>query len=288
MGLVAYVSSALARTTCVELQTPHTLWLRARGGAGADGDLFLCAVYLPPRTSRTWARGNASAALAAAFAALRDQILQFQQHGRVLILGDFNARTGTLSDSHPEAAELLAAVSGDTPTTGSAPTERSSADTRADASGGLLIDTVCLPTACVIVNGRAPHTQSAAFTYETTRSGRPLRSCLDYCIVDATAFPHVSSFKIKPHRGLSDHNILTCTYSPTPTPPAPAPAADTLPPRPHFDEAHREAWAARLQSSPFENAWDRALALPTASDAVAAAVKLLYDAATEEIGRAHV
>ena len=94
---------ALLPVVTLERETPHCLWLRVTGGAGGGGDLFVGAVYIPPEPSPHWEGDNERRR--DAFTALRDDILSFQPHGRVLLLGDFNAHAGSLADTIPPELE---------------------------------------------------------------------------------------------------------------------------------------------------------------------------------------
>ena len=47
-GIFAYVPHALIGVVSIELETPHCLWLRVKGGACDGVDLFVGIVYLPP------------------------------------------------------------------------------------------------------------------------------------------------------------------------------------------------------------------------------------------------
>lgn len=152
----------LAARCGLERADRHCLWLRLRGGGrrgGTDdgGDVFLGGAYLPPEKSPAW-RGGADAAQAA-FEGLRDATLALQQRGRVLLMGDFNAHTGSLADVAPPADALLGAT-GAAALAASAwgvPSERHNPDAATvNPFGRWLVEELCLPTACVILNGRAP------------------------------------------------------------------------------------------------------------------------------------
>ena len=60
------------------------LGMRRVGGRGKEA-LYLCCVYMPTEGS-------------AADVRLKEDVLEYQQKGRVVILGDFNARVGESTD----------------------------------------------------------------------------------------------------------------------------------------------------------------------------------------------
>ena len=287
-GLFAFVRDSLASRCSIEASSGRALWLRVRAGAGAAGDLFLCGAYMPPEGGEGWA----GSAPEAAFEALRAQVLQYQQQGLVLLLGDFNAKTGREPDVRPDADGLLELVglAGATPAAMGIPLARDSPDQAPpDRFGKLLIDTLCLPCACVILNGRTPASPTCSnngWTREHERAGRLEQSCIDYAVADARLFPHVSSFDILAHRGFSDHNALRCSLE-LPPPPAVAPAAlgAASAPRPRFDESKRDDYVARLSGA------EARLALAGLSSqdgpaAAAALARVIYEAATGAFGAA--
>ena len=199
VGLYALVHvSVLPRVLCDPCSDSRCLWLRVRGGAGAAGDLFVGGVYLPPFGSPQWRAPGSDAA--AAFDALRDQTLSLQARGRVLLMGDFNARLGTMPDIQPGADTLLARAAGGPRATSldpSIPASRAAAEGTRNAFGSLLINTLCLPTASVILNGRAP--SGAGRNDVCTYTGPPparATSCVDYAIADPRLYPSVRSFEI--------------------------------------------------------------------------------------------
>ena len=178
-----------------------------------------------------------------------------------------------------------------TPTTAASlgvPATRVTADGgRPNSHGNHLIDTICIPTACVIVNGRAPHTASGGFTFE----GGQGSSCIDYCIADAHLFSHIRSLTIIPHQGRSDHNALLCTIPkpithPTPTagPRPPTQEPEQPPPRPRFKEEHRAEYAAALMAPRTAAALTAATQLSDISAAAAALAATVRAAATAVFG----
>ena len=60
-----------------------------------DNDLYVCACYIPPEGSPTHLVDNVKVD---PYTLLEDDIIKYQSNGNVLIVGDVNARTGTLHD----------------------------------------------------------------------------------------------------------------------------------------------------------------------------------------------
>jgi hypothetical protein len=293
-GLCALVRRPLAGSCRLEQADQHCMWLRLRRGArgrgsgvGSDDDIFIGGAYFPPATSVAW-RG-ADGAAQAAFEGLRDTILALQQRGRVLLFGDFNAHTGSLADVAPPADDVLRAAGAAAlaPSAWGVPAGRLNPDRASPtAFGRWLVERVCLPTACVILNGRAPGAGGPLWTLTTRRADCLVRSCIDYALADARLYSRVAAFNILPHHGVSDHNILECILLPPPaTPAAPAAAAtgDALPPALRYDDAKHADWVAAIKSDGFQRRLDAALALPGPA-AEAAFTDLLRDAARPLFG----
>ena len=228
------------------------LWLRVRAGAGAGEDLFIGGIYLPPTNSNSW--GGAAGTPTQAFATLRNHTLAFQARGRALLMGDFNARVGCRRDIQPAVEELLARTGGgpDAVSLG-VPAERRTLDTTPpNQFGKLLLDSLCLPTGLVLLNGRAPATVTAndGWTFEPT-GAHAGRSCVDYALADPRLYSRVQSFDLLPHSGLSDHHVLICTLAPLTPTPRPAAPCGMAPPtlRLSTDEGQREAYVALLEAA---------------------------------------
>ena len=64
--------------------------MKVRGGRGKEA-LYLCCVYMPTE-------GSAAAVIEDSYERLKEDVLEYQQKGRVVLLGDFNARVGKSTD----------------------------------------------------------------------------------------------------------------------------------------------------------------------------------------------
>ena len=62
----------------------RSVWMKVRGGRGKE-------VYMPTE-------GSAAAVIEDGYERLREDVLEYQQKGRVVLLGDFNARVGKSTD----------------------------------------------------------------------------------------------------------------------------------------------------------------------------------------------
>ena len=60
------------------------MWMKVRGGRGREA-LYICCVYMPTDISSV-------SVIDESYASLKEDILGLKQKGRVVLLGDFNAR----------------------------------------------------------------------------------------------------------------------------------------------------------------------------------------------------
>ena len=68
----------------------ESVWMKVRSGRGKEA-LYLCYVYMPTE-------GSAAAVIEDSYERLKEDVLEYQQKGRVVLLGDFNARVGKSTD----------------------------------------------------------------------------------------------------------------------------------------------------------------------------------------------
>ena len=69
----------------------ESLWLKLRGERG-HGALFVGCVYMPTDSASV-------SFLEECYSKLKEDVLSFREKGRVVLLGDFNARVGKAVDS---------------------------------------------------------------------------------------------------------------------------------------------------------------------------------------------
>lgn len=75
----------------IKSASPNKIWSRLKGHLfGIHSDIFLAAVYLPPLQSQRKAGEDI-------LSVLEQEIHKFFKQGQIILLGDFNARTGTLN-----------------------------------------------------------------------------------------------------------------------------------------------------------------------------------------------
>ena len=64
----------------------ESVWMKVRGGRGSSA-LYISCVYMPTDCTK-------SASIEGCFEKLKEDVLSFKEKGRVVLLGDFNARVG--------------------------------------------------------------------------------------------------------------------------------------------------------------------------------------------------
>ena len=68
----------------------ESVWMKVRGGRGREA-LYICCVYMPTDSTSVSVIDNS-------YEKLKEDVLSFKQKGRVVLLGDFNARVGRAVD----------------------------------------------------------------------------------------------------------------------------------------------------------------------------------------------
>lgn len=76
----------------IKSASPIIIWSHLKGHLfGIHADIYLAAVYLPPLQSKRKAGEDV-------LSILEQEIHEFSTQGQIILLVDFNARTGTLND----------------------------------------------------------------------------------------------------------------------------------------------------------------------------------------------
>ena len=224
-GLAVFLRRGAQRSLGLWRLGVNHLWVRV-DGVLPDGPLFVCAVYLPP--------GAANRHLdTAVFSTLEKDIQDAAALGTVLVAGDFNARTASLSDLDVAGLGLsLDDVSGDPLASPLLPPRRSPDSAPVDPRGRRLLS-LCQATSLFIVNGRLPGNSASVPTSRGSR-GDGL-AVVDYILAPLSLLPLLASLDVHELPGdVSDHNLLDLTISlshPALAPPSPAGRPRLLVPR---------------------------------------------------------
>ncbi|KAI4904413.1 hypothetical protein NFI96_007497 [Prochilodus magdalenae] len=200
-GALVWYKQELSRSVTVIKKAKTYLWLKLNQNLQiTDTDLFLCAIYTPPLESPYFDPNF--------FEDLQADITLFQAQGNVLLIGDFNARTGTEPDiinthgnKHVFGHSVLF----------SAPTElkRNSLDSTVNRSGKELLH-LCQTSGLFILNGRVRGDSMGRPTYCSAQGC----SVVDYAVTDMD--PHnISAFTVMKQTPLSDHCPVQIFFKPS-------------------------------------------------------------------------
>ena len=208
-GLACYVKTALS---------PHVkqwkassdaslLWLKVDKTAGFKRDLFVGLTY-------AWPEGSTHYDLPIAvdvFDTLAEDISSiYAAEGLVLLAGDFNARTATVTD-HVAKEEYESLLDDNVPLPAELPeviAQRNSCDTTVNRFGRRLIE-LCQTANLLILNGRVRGDTQGAFTFQSANG----RSVVDYFVADPNMFQYEMSLCVQDIVPESDHCPLTLKIS---------------------------------------------------------------------------
>ena len=150
-------------------ETNLGLWLNLRIDCI---DYSIGLYYVPCESSRHWRVDH--------FEEIQDDVLKYKRLSRtILIMGDFNARTGNLIDSIELDGESINVLT------------RHNKDDKVNTNGRMLTD-FCKATEILIVNGRVGE-NSGSYTC-VTHNGR---STIDYFLAECSVFDSVVSFSVE-------------------------------------------------------------------------------------------
>ena len=168
-------------------------------------------VYISPENS-TYSRRSKEDILSL----VKQDICKFQKDGDIMLLGDMNARTGTLGDFISDDSGQYLPVANDIYTQDIPLKPRVSQDIHVNDRGNQLID-LCISSQLRIMNGRTLGDLLGLNTCHKHNGS----SLVDYCIADESLVKSITCFKVHDHLSdLSDHNLISClvkqlNYRPT-------------------------------------------------------------------------
>ena len=146
------------------------------------------------------------------FASLGEMVCQYKGIGKVLVLGDFNSRTGSNDDYisndiiNEESADMISNVVNYVPD--SEPCKRTNSDPVTNQFGRQLIS-LCKTTALRIVNGRHKDDPNGNITFYNSRGS----SLIDYVLTFDDNFNNILQFQSGVFNVFSDHSPVCITLS---------------------------------------------------------------------------
>ena len=246
-GMAVYLRRGPGRAVSLWRLGVNHMWVRVEGILPA-GPALVCVVYLPPRDDNRHFDP-------AVFETLQREVHEAASLGSVFVVGDFNARTGVLPDLDPGVLDpsLLAGRSSNPRESGLA--ARRSPDTTVNNRGYQLLQ-FCRDASLTILNGRVPGNSEDVPTSRGSRADG--RAVVDYLLTPPALLPLFTSLTVTEVPAVSDHNLLTLTWSAPADPAPPCPSAC----RPQFAVPPQDAMTSTTQA--LANAL--ALGLPAVPD----------------------
>ena len=181
-------------------QTDDFVWIKlCKNTFQFQEDIYLCILYIPPCNSKYVSRSNTDI-----LENIQNDISNFSKSGKIILAGDFNARTGTELDFILNDADIDNAVDIEYISDIQIPLRRS-LDCTLNARGKELIE-LCVSSKLRIVNGRQI---GDTLGYHTCHKWNG-SSVVDYVIVSEELLGQVSNFKINDHLSdISDHCCIS-------------------------------------------------------------------------------
>ena len=203
-GLVIYIREMLFNRGFVKRikTTKNFIWLKlSKYAFNSDSDIFLCLLYMPPRVKSVCPENDNI------FENLKTCIRDYSTQGKLMLMGDFNARTGVLNDyvELDETARLdLDLLPSDYLEDIVLPT-RLNVDQIVNDQGKYLLD-MCIESKLRILNGRILGDSLGYNTYFGPRGS----STIDYIVVSENLFDLFNFINVRPPNELSDHCVIWC------------------------------------------------------------------------------
>ena len=205
-GICLFVRHTLcAGVEIIERHTSGFLWVKlCKTFFGFQDDIFVCFCYIPPKNSVYYQNVDVNL-----FDVLERNIRHYSDYGKIMVIGDLNARTG-LSSDHSESCDNIekyihclegAELNLDADVSVG---RRFSLDTKIESSGVKLLQ-ICKDAGLRILNGRLGEDAGIGnFTFQSSRG----KSVIDYVICSPSLFKIVHSFCVHDISVFSDHAPL--------------------------------------------------------------------------------
>ncbi len=187
-------------TKIVEYDNPFFVWIRClKEFFGWESDKYICAAYIPPSNSTIHGSVHDDP-----FSILYTQLVKYSALGDVILLGDFNSRTGIepdyLHDDHSGNKHIFANSTDLSYESDSIGISRNSKDPKVDNFGKKLLE-LCKEHRIRILNGRTLGDTSGCMTFYGPNGS----SVIDYCIVSELLYNDVMYFVVGSANHVSDH-----------------------------------------------------------------------------------
>ena len=196
-GISIYFRQTLKdKIQVIEKNQSGILWFKICNSMfNFESDLYICSVYIPPKNSKVTTSLDPDVDL---FETIETDIEKYQQCGKILVTGDFNARTSNINDFTIYDTYLDQNVHVDM---NENTIPRANMDHVIDAYGQRLIR-LCKSTDLLIANGRLLNDAGIGdFTFYNEKGC----SVVDYLLLNQYDFNLIESFDILMPNEFSDH-----------------------------------------------------------------------------------
>ena len=209
-GISIYVKNQIQKgVSKLPYSNTDIVWIKlVKSFFNLQKDIFLGIIYFSPENSS----GN-SQDLNDLYRTLLGDIEKYSSQGDIIVQGDFNAYTNTVSDS-VIFDESEHSNSDDQNYVSDTHTPRNNMDKKTLNKSGKLLINLCKESSLKILNGRTIGDLKGKYTC-TTYNGCSL---VDYTLVSNQLFQGIGSFEVNDLTDLSDHclincSLLTCFYN---------------------------------------------------------------------------
>ena len=199
-GIIVWFRESIKKYVHIERKGPSHIWIKlSKELTFSDHDTYLCALYIPPYESPYYSEST--------FENLKSEIIAFQSIGKILLMGDLNARTGNdLDFIYPAGLKYIETLQQNTIVS----TYRHTFDNILNKHGKELL-LICKDLGLYIVNGRTRGDSLGKFTYCSSLGS----SVVDYAISDLDP-SQINNFMVMPQLPLSDHSHITISLKKNP------------------------------------------------------------------------
>ena len=193
-GISLLFKSKFKKHIIVIKNTKNFIWSRiSKEILNCDKDVYVCGTYIPPEKSNYFDKEI--------FDELENDINQFSSKANIIVLGDFNARTGKLHDFlSDEGSKHIQ----DTSEHSNQTTERENFDLTINNHGKRLI-AICKTNDLRILNGRTKGDSLGRPTFH----GKNGTSLIDYIICNQDLQQNIKHLVVKSPCYLSHHSQVT-------------------------------------------------------------------------------
>jgi exonuclease III len=193
-GITLLYKSKLEKYISVVKNSQNILWCKiSKELFKSDNDLYLGGLYLPPEHSRYFEPEL--------FDKLQEDIITFSGKGDVIIIGDFNARTGKLNDFiETDGNKYIQNLNSNF----SHNSKRENFDNKINNHGKHLIE-ICKNCNLRILNGRTKGDSLGKPTFHNKHG----TSTIDYAICNTKSINNIKFLVVQEPNYLSDHSLIT-------------------------------------------------------------------------------